>query len=162
MPLYPVELMKAGASEEEEPGDLADAAASILMKILYCARMGRWDLLKAITSLATQLTKWTPWCDKALFRLMCYINSTSSATLTGYIGDPPRDLTLRLYADADFAGDKESYRSTSGAFMALVGPRSFMPLAAKTKEQSCVSQSPPEAQIVSINVTMRTLGARLS
>jgi hypothetical protein len=57
VPPYPVELMKAGASEDEEPGDLADAAASILMKILYGARMGRWDLLKAVTSLATKLTK---------------------------------------------------------------------------------------------------------
>jgi len=96
VPPDPVELMKAGASEEDASGELADAAASILMKILYGARMGRWDLLKAVTSLATKLTKWTPWCDKALFRLMCYISSTSSATLTGYIGDPPKDLTLRL------------------------------------------------------------------
>ena len=31
-------------------GELADAAASILMKILCGARMGRWDLLKAVTS----------------------------------------------------------------------------------------------------------------
>ena len=53
---------------------------------------------------------------------------------------------MRLYADAGFAGDKESYRSTSGAFMALVGPRSFMPLAAKTKKQSCVSHSTPAVE----------------
>ena len=79
--------------------------------------------------MATHITKWTSTCDKALSRLMCYINSTTSATLTGYIGDPPKDLTLRRYADADFAGDKESYRSTSGAFRALVGSRFCMPLA---------------------------------
>jgi hypothetical protein len=42
--------------------------------------------------------------------------------------------------------------------MALVGPRSFMPLAAKTKKQSCVSHSTLEAEIVSINLAMRTLG----
>jgi hypothetical protein len=98
---YPVELMKVGASEEEAPGELADAAASILMKILYDGRMGRWGLLKAVNSLATRITQWTSRCDKALFRLMCYINCTSSATLTRYIGDPPKDLALRLYADAD-------------------------------------------------------------
>jgi hypothetical protein len=111
-----------------------------------------------VISLATRLTKWSKWCDRALFRLICYINSTVSATLTGYVGDPPKDLSLRLYADADFAGDRETYRSTSGAFMALVGPRTFMPLAAKTKKQTCVSHSTPEAQIVSINLAMRTLG----
>jgi hypothetical protein len=104
---------------ENVPGELANHAASILMKVLYGARMGRWDLLKAVASLATHLTKWTPACDKALFRLMCYINCTASATLTGYIGDAPGDLSLRLYADADFTGDKTTHRSTSGALLAL-------------------------------------------
>ena len=103
-PAYPAELMTAG-SDSEETGELADDAASILMKILYGARMGRWDLLKAVTSLATYLTKWSKACDRALFRLMCYINCTVASTLTGYIGDPPAELKLRLCADADFAGD---------------------------------------------------------
>jgi len=89
------------------------------------------------------LTKWTKACDKALFRLMCYINCTAASTLTGYIGDPPSELKLRLYADADFAGDKDTFRSTSGAALAIVGPHSLMPLAAKTKKQSCVSNSTP-------------------
>ena len=39
-PAYPVELMPAGP-EGEETRELADNAASILMKILYGARMGR-------------------------------------------------------------------------------------------------------------------------
>jgi hypothetical protein len=137
-------------SEDHDAGELADAAASILMKILYGARMGRWDLLKAVASLATCHTKWTKLCVKALFRLICYINSTTASALAGYLGDDPKDLRLRLYADADFVGDKDSFRSTSGAFFALVGPHSFVPLAAKTKKQSCVSHSTPDAEIVSI------------
>jgi hypothetical protein len=68
-PAYPVELM-ATDSNGEETGELADAAASIQIKILYGARMGRWDLLKAVTSLATYLTKWSKACDRALFRLI--------------------------------------------------------------------------------------------
>ena len=116
VPPYPIELMTVGP-DAEEAGELANDAASILMKILYGARMGRWGLLKAVTSLAAHLTKWSKACDRALFRLMCYINSTTASTLTGYIGDPPADLRLRLYADADFAGDKESSRPTSGAFL---------------------------------------------
>ena len=65
--------------------------------------MVRWGLLKADTSLATRFTKSTMTCDRALLRLMCYINCTTSATLAGYTGDPPKHHTLRLYADADFA-----------------------------------------------------------
>ena len=128
------------------------------MKILYGARMGRWDLLTAAASLATHLTKWTTTCDRALYRLVCYINSTVSATLAGYVGDSPEHLTLRLYADADFAGGKTNHRSTSGAFMALVGPRALMPFAAKTQTQSCVSHPNQEAELVSVNLALRNLG----
>jgi hypothetical protein len=42
--------------------------------------------------------------------------------------------------------------------MALVGPRAYMPLATKTKKQSCVSHSTPEAETVSVNLALRTRG----
>ena len=42
--------------------------------------------------------------------------------------------------------------------MAAVGPWAFMALAAKTKQQSCVSHPTPEAEIVSVNLALRTLG----
>ena len=67
----------------EEPGDLANTgalapvASKILMKVLYAARMARPDLLRATCYLATRITKWTAQCDKMLYRLMCYIYSTS-------------------------------------------------------------------------------------
>ena len=55
---------------EEADGRLGDVAASVLMKILYAARMARFDLLKAIQALACRIHRWTKWCDKALFRLV--------------------------------------------------------------------------------------------
>ena len=70
VPPYPIELMTASRDAESVSGELADHAASILMKILYGARMGRWDLLKAVASLATHLTRWTTVCDKALLQLV--------------------------------------------------------------------------------------------
>ena len=45
--------------DKEPQGVLATSAASILMKVLYAARLARFDLLKAITNLASRLTKWT-------------------------------------------------------------------------------------------------------
>ena len=56
VPPYPIDLMTAGPDAESISGELADHAASILMKTLYGARMGRWGLLKAVASLATYLT----------------------------------------------------------------------------------------------------------
>ena len=41
--------------------------------------------------------------------------------------------------------------------MALVGPRTLRPLAAKTEKQSCVSHSTPEAEIASVNLALRPL-----
>ena len=51
-------------------GRLGDKAASVLMNILYAARMVRFDLLKAIQMLASRIHKLTPWCDKAIHRLV--------------------------------------------------------------------------------------------
>eukprot|EP00972_Heterocapsa_arctica_P010325 1517193-Heterocapsa_arctica.AAC.1 len=79
-----------------------------------------------------------------LHRLMCYISSSLDLRLKGHICDKPKDLTLGLYSDADFAGDKESSESTSGIFLALTGPNSFYPT--------------PEAEIVAANAAVRSEG----
>ena len=108
---------------EKEVGVLANVACAVLMKILYGARMARWDLLKVVAMLAQRVSKWNRSCDKALHRLVCYIDSTSDHMLEGWVGDKAQDLELKLWADADFAGDRPSFRSTSGFILALAGPR---------------------------------------
>ena len=55
---------------EDAKGRLSTIAASVLMKVLYAARVARFDLLKAVQSLACRVSRWTPWCDRALHRLM--------------------------------------------------------------------------------------------
>ena len=92
------------------------------------------------------------------FRLVCYINSTVDYTLKGYINDSPDDLYLRLYADADFAGCKKTAKSTSGVYLCLCGPNSWMPLAAISKRQGCVSHSTPEAELVAVDLALRAEG----
>ena len=135
--------------DKEPKGILASCAASILMKLLYTARLARFDLLKAITTLASRLTTWTRRCDKQLTRLVDYVHSTATTMkLEGYIGDKPEDLRLQLFTDADFAGCLSTRKSTSGLFLALVGPHTFFPLTASSKKQTAVSHSTPEAEIV--------------
>jgi hypothetical protein len=144
--------------DHQAKGELGDSACSVLMKILYGARMARYDLLRAVTNLARQVTKWTRACDKQLYRLMCYIDSTQDIVLSGTINDPPSELYLRLFADADFAGCEKSSRSTSGVFLALCGPNTFMPLSAISKKQGCVSHSTPEAELVAADLAVRAEG----
>ena len=139
-------------------GVLGDCAAAVLMKILYGARMGRYDLIRPVQALASLITKWDGLCDKKLHRLVCYINSTLDLNLYGWIGDPPDLLELVLYCDADLAGDRTDFKSTSGVFMCLLGPRSFMPLNALSKKQTSVSKSTPAAEIVSLDHAVYKLG----
>ena len=61
---------------ESARGALAPHAASVLMKLLYAARIARFDLLRSINSLARNVTKWTVDDDAKLYHLMCYVNSS--------------------------------------------------------------------------------------
>ena len=70
----------------DDPGELGPIASRILMKVLYAARLARFDLLRAVCHLARYITKWTKECDKRLFRLMCYIHSTLGFRQAGWVG----------------------------------------------------------------------------
>ena len=83
------------------------------MKILFAARMARWDLLRATQSLASRVTKWSSDCDLGLHRLVCYINSSLDTMMSGFIGDSIMDCRLWLFSDSDFAGEYDS-KSTTG------------------------------------------------
>lgn len=139
-------------------GALAPHAASVLMKLLYAARIARFDLLRSINSLARNVTKWTKDDDVRLHHLMCYVNSTLDLKMVGCVGDDISDLDLSLHADADFAGCAQSLRSTSGSRMHVQGKHTRFPLAGGSKRQGCVSHSTPEAEIVAADLTLRTMG----
>ena len=143
---------------ESERGALAPHAASVLMKLLYAARIARFDLLRSINSLARNVTKWTIDDDAKLYHLMCYVNSSLSKRMTGWVGDNFNELTLSLFADADFAGCAQSLKSTSGSHMHIQGNHTRFPLSGGSKRQGCVSHSTPEAEIVAADVTLRTMG----
>ena len=75
-PFHELRVALPIASEKEKAGRLQPIASKVLMKILFAARMARWDLLRATQSLASRVTKWSPDCDLGLHRLVCCINSS--------------------------------------------------------------------------------------
>ena len=87
--------------EGKQGGELQPYAAKVLMKLLYGARLARFDLLRAINDLAAYITKWTPDCDKRLHRIMCYVHSTLKHRLVGFVGDKPEQLRPHLFSDAE-------------------------------------------------------------
>ena len=55
-------------------GELAPCAASVLMKIMYAARMARFDLIRPVQWLAKFMTKWTRQHDLELHRLISLLH----------------------------------------------------------------------------------------
>ena len=74
------------------------------------------------------------------------------------MGDEPEQLSLVQYSDADFASDRADATSTSGIFLALVGPMAFFPLAAHSHKQTAVSHSTAEPEDVAAEAAMREIG----
>ena len=140
---------KAVSTAEATEGILKPVASKILMKILWAARLARPDLLRVISGLATKVCKWTTKEDKALYRVICYIESSMEFQLTGWVGDPLADVSPHLYADADFAGSS-SQKSTSGVWSVIRGKQTSFPISWTSKRQTSVSHSTPESEIMAI------------
>jgi len=140
--------------DDEERGELSDSACALLMKALWLARLARPDCQKPIGDLATHIQRWNKNDDKRLYRLICYLVSSKEYRLVGYVHDAPGDLSLKLFVDADFSGEVEDSKSTSGGWLCLVGPRSFFPLFWVSKKQTSTSRSTTEAEMVSLATTL--------
>ena len=72
--------------------------------------------------------------------------------------NPPEVLSIAVFSDADFAGDRKDFKSTSGVFVAIVGPQSFFPLGWGSRKQTCASHSSVEAEIVAADEALRLEG----
>ena len=156
-PFHEERIARPVADESEKKGVLAPIAARVLMKILFAARMARYDLLRAVQGLAARVTKWSADCDRALHRLVCYIDSTIDVKLKAFIGDPLCKCRLWCFADADHAGEYDN-RSTTGCFLVLIGPNTYFPLTAFSKKQTSVSMSSTESEVVAANISLRAVG----
>ena len=142
----------------EQPGNLSTDAAKIIMKALYGARLVRFELLWPICSSAREISKWTRACDKRLHRFMCYIHGTMDHSLESFVGDDAQHCHPVLFSYADFAGDLVQAKSTSGLYLAIVGPNTYAPVTASCKKQTCVSHSSTESEIVAAEQGIRTEG----
>ena len=142
----------------EVKGELTAIADRIVLKALYLARVNRSDILWTVNVLAREVTKWNVACDKRLHRLMCYIHFTRDHVLTCFVGDYPEDCRIALYSDASFAGDLRDSKSTSGGYLCLVGPRTFVPLTWLCKKQTAVSTSSSEAEVIALDTGTRLEG----
>ena len=141
---------------EDSParGELATSASSVLMKLMWLARLARPDMLRVTTWLATKVQQWTTECDNHLFRAISYLNETKEHLLSGHVGDDMGDIFIELYCDADFCGDDEHTYSTSGGWIQLSGKNTQFPIAWMSRKQGAVSRSTTEAEAVAMATTL--------
>jgi hypothetical protein len=138
-------------NQELAEGALKNDASSLLMKLLYACRLARPDLLKATTTLAQFVTRWSVAHDLATRRLFAYVSSTLDLALVGEVADEDK-LEQHVYADSDFASCLDTRRSTTGVWQEAItycgdSPCSF-PLTWTSSRQNAISYSTPEAEIV--------------
>jgi hypothetical protein len=139
-------------------GEVASVAARIVLKCLYVARVGRPDILWSVNYLARMVTKGTTACDKRLHKFISYIHHTTHWTQVCYVGDHPWECWLALFVDANFAGDLVDSKSTSGSYLCLVGPHTFVPISWMCKKQGAVSHSSSEAEVIALDAATRLEG----
>ena len=138
------------AADEADKGQLSCVAAKLVMKYMWLGRICRPDLLVAINTCAGHITRWTVNDDRRMSRLAGYTAATLHHSHVMHIRDPPSQLQLSLYVDADFASGPD-LKSTSGFVLALEGPASFALLSWNAKRQRAVSRSTTEAEFVSLS-----------
>ena len=110
-----------------------------------------------ITKLASRIVTWCADCDRRLLRIYEYLHSHAALSLFGKMGCRHRGkVEMRVWPDADLAGDTHSTKSTSGRFVELSFDDGFsMPLGWAYKKHGATSNSTPEAETVSLAIAMR-------
>ena len=144
--------------EMKSVGELSHVCSQIVLKCLYLARIGRPDILWSVNKLARSITKWTKASDKRLNRLISYIHHTSEYKQYCHVGNTAKQCRLGLFQDSDFAGDLEDSKSTSGGTLCIFGSHTFVPISWMCKEQTLVSHSSTESEIISLDTGLRLDG----
>ena len=139
-------------------GELSQVCSQIVLKCLYLARIGRPDILWSVNKLARSISKWTKACDKRLNRLISYIHHTCGHKQYCNVGNTAKQCRLGLFQDSDIAGDLEDSQSTSGGTLFIFGSHTFLPISWMCKEQTAVSHSSTESEIVSLDTGLRLDG----
>ena len=145
--------------ELKSVGDLSKASSQIVLKCLCLARIGRLDILWSVNKLARSITKGTKACDKRFSRLISYIHHTCEYKQCCHVGNTAKQCRLGLFQDSDFAGDQLDSKSTSGGTLCISGSHNtFVPITWMCKNQTPVSHSSTETEMISLDAGWRLDG----
>ncbi len=130
-------------------GKYATTCRRWIGSLLFLMRGSRPDIGFAVNVLGRRVTKWGKQCDAALERLMQYIYGTSGLKLQ-FNPINVDDLKVVIHCDSDFAGCKETRKSTSGIAIYIESQGRLNLIEWQSKLQSAISLSTGEAEIAAI------------
>ncbi len=113
--------------------------------LLYAALLTRPDIAYIVNTLAKYSSNPGPEHIKAVKRIFRYLKGSLDYTIT-YNGNTTNSLYTKGYTDADYAGDKDEYKSTTGYIFYLANG----PIAYSTKLQEVTAQSTTEAEYIAL------------
>jgi hypothetical protein len=138
--------------QTQEVNDLSDPLFSryreIIGGVMYLVVSTRPDMAQALNVLARFCENPTKEHLTAAKHLLAYLKGTAKY---GLCFDANQSENLLGYADADFAGDLDGRKSTSGYLFTICGG----PVAWSSRLQRSISQSTTEAEFVSLNEATR-------
>jgi hypothetical protein len=117
---------------------------SLIGRINYLATQTRCDIAFTASILSRFLVNPAPAHIRSAKRVLQYLKGTIMYGIT-YRGI--QGLDIRLYTDSDYAGDRDTYRSTSGYVSFIAGG----PVSWQSKRQSVVAQSSTEAEYIAMS-----------
>ena len=131
-----------------EQSEMADAALyqSAVGSLLYLSGWTRPDISFAVNSVARFCSSPTKEHWIAVKRIFRYLKGTSNYGLL-YSKNVDNAGTMVGYSDADWAGDVNDRKSTSGYLFMMSGA----PVSWKSRKQACVALSTAEAEYVALS-----------
>ena len=132
------------ASEESELVDQS-LYQSAVGSLLYLATRTRPDISFAVNNVARYCSKPTKSHWTAVKRIFRYLRGTTHHGLLYSKGSESHDLIG--YSDADWGGDDNDYKSTTGYLFQIGGTA----VTWKSKKQSCVALSTAESEYMALS-----------
>lgn len=144
-------LREAEAPSHEDVTFMQGKKYRALVGSLLYLNFTRPDIAFAVNQLARHVndprrSHWT-----AAVRVLRYLSGTVSMALRYQREEEPTGATITAYSDADWAGDTETRRSTTGFVFMLCGGA----ISWRTKLQSSVSLSTCEAELMALSETTK-------
>ena len=130
--------LKLESAKDDQEVVNQQAYQSSVGSLLYLSTVTRPDIAFAVGTVARFASKPTSTHWAALKRILRYLRGTSDL---GILYNSETNMPLVAYSDADWAGDVNDRKSTSGYIFQLSGAA----VSWRSKKQNCVALSSAEA-----------------